>query len=124
MDSDHRTVDAHAHLMGGGFTPEVLAEAAALGVDHFIVSNIGDYVADPTRAQVTEFNEATESLVRSDPARFSGYAYLNPRHGHWSLGELDRAWDGGLSGVKLWIATLADDPRVPPIVSACAEVGG
>lgn len=121
MDFAYRTIDVHAHLMGDGFTPSVRREAAALGVDHFVVSNIGEYVADPTRDQVRQLNLATQELVAGEPARFSGYAYLNPRHGAWCLEELERAWEGGLVGVKLWISTLADDPRVLPIVHACAE---
>lgn len=121
VDLWHQTIDAHAHLLGDGFTPDVLREAEALGVEHFVVSNIGDYLEDPSREQIRALNAQTAELVNGAPGWFSGYAYLNPRHGSWNTKELDRCFSDGLMGVKLWVATLADDPRVLPLVEAAAD---
>lgn len=50
-----------------------------------------------------------------------GFVYLNPRHGVKAIDELKRCMDNGFVGIKLWIATLADDALNFPVYEAAIQ---
>lgn len=115
-------IDAHTHLDQGRFDPEVLAAGERLGIDLFLCSNIGGFQPHPGLDEVREMNEVLAGELRRHPDHLRGYCYINPRFGRDSLDDLRRnVEDRGMIGIKLWIATLADDPLADPILDYAAE---
>lgn len=112
-------IDAHTHLVGTTFDPAALAEGDRLGVTTFLCSCIADYRHYPTLDEVVAAN-AEMGAVQSD--RVKGYCYVNPRHGRPALDDLSRCVEErGMIGIKLWVATLCDDPLVYPFVERAIE---
>ena len=115
-------IDAHTHLDDGRFDPEVFAAGERLGIDLFLCSNIGPFLPHPGLDEVAEMNAVLAGELRRHPDRLRGYCYVNPRFGRASLDDLRRnVEDRGMIGIKLWIATLADDPLTDPILEYAAE---
>ena len=71
----------------------------------------------PDVAEVKAINDAVHKLMQDCP-RARGQAYLNPRHGEKALDELKRCLDLGFTGIKLWVATRADNEANFPIYEA------
>jgi predicted TIM-barrel fold metal-dependent hydrolase len=110
-------IDAHIHLNLNGFTEESFVSRAERGLtDQFWVSALqGGYY--PTPADVRASNDAVYALMKRLPQHVLGFAYVNPAHGEAALAELRRCIeDLGFAGVKLWVATLCDDPRADPVI--------
>lgn len=116
-----RIIDAHTHLTGTEFDPEVLAEGDRLGVTTFLCSCIAGYKHYPSLDEVVAANAAL-AAVTSD--RVKGYCYVNPRHGRSALDDLARCVEErAMIGIKLWVATLCDDPLVYPFVERAIGYG-
>lgn len=115
-------IDAHTHLDGGRFDPAILDLGERLGIELFLCSNLGAFQAHPSLDEVRDMNaDLARELVRH-PEQLRGYCYVNPRFGADSLDDLRRnVEDRGMVGIKLWIATLADDPLCDPILEYAAE---
>lgn len=115
-------IDAHTHLDAGRFDPAILGLGDLLGIDKFVCSNIGNFVLYPTFEAVREMNQTTSKVVAAHPDRLAGYCTINPRHGRRGLDNLRECFErDGLIGVKLWVATLADDPIVDPFVELATK---
>jgi predicted TIM-barrel fold metal-dependent hydrolase len=115
-------IDAHTHLDEGRFDPEIFEAGARLGIDLFLCSNIGGFQPHPSLDEVREMNAVLAEELRRHPDQLRGYCYVNPRFGRDSLDDLRRnVEDRGMIGIKLWIATLADDPLTDPILEYAAE---
>jgi predicted TIM-barrel fold metal-dependent hydrolase len=115
-------IDAHTHLDEGRFDPQVFEAGERLGIDLFLCSNIGGFQPHPSLDEVTEMNAVLAGELRRHPDHLRGYCYVNPRFGRDSLDDLRRnVEDRGMIGIKLWIATLADDPLADPILEYAAE---
>jgi predicted TIM-barrel fold metal-dependent hydrolase len=115
-------IDMHIHLNFGGFTEEHFIERAEKGeTDMFAVSSLdGGYYPNPV--DICNSNAWTHQLMQRLPKHILGFAYVNPVHGEQAISELRHCVeDWGFSGVKLWVATFADDPRVDPIVETAIE---
>lgn len=115
-------IDAHTHLDDGRFDPRVLELGDELGIDLFLCTDIGAFVAHPGLDEVREMNRTLVRELRRHPDRLRGYCYVNPRFGAATMHDLRRnVEDHGMIGVKLWIATLADDPLCDPILEYAAQ---
>lgn len=115
-------IDAHTHLDEGRFDPAVFEAGDRLGIELFLCSNLGSFQAHPSLDEVREMNDVLAGELRRYPDRLRGYCYVNPRFGRDSLDDLRRnVEDRGMIGIKLWIATLADDPLSDPILEYAAE---
>ena len=115
-------IDAHTHLDGGRFDPDVIRRGAELGIDLFLCSNIGAFIAHPSIDEVREMNRVLVGELERHPDHLRGYCYVNPRYGRDSLDDLRRnVEEHGMIGIKLWIATLADDPLCDPVLEYAAE---
>lgn len=114
-------IDAHTHLDGGRFDPAVLELGERLGIGLFLCSNLGAFQPHPGMDEVREMNGVLAGELRRHPERLRGYCYVNPRFGREALDDLRRnVEERGMIGVKLWIATLADDPLTDPILEYAA----
>jgi len=115
-------IDAHTHLDAGRFDPRVFELGDRLGVELFLCTDIGAFVAHPAIDEVREMNRTLARELRRYPDRLRGYCYVNPRYGAATMDDLRRSVeDDGMIGIKLWIATLADDPLCDPILEYAAE---
>lgn len=115
-------VDAHTHLAEGRFDPAVLAQGDALGIETFLCSHLGDFQPYPTIDEIRELNRVLADRMREFPGRVLGYCYVNPRHGADALDDLRRnVEDRGMVGMKLWIASTADDPAADDVLRYAAE---
>ena len=114
-------IDAHVHLAGSELHPMVESECASLGVDKIMVSAIANFQPYPSFEQVRQSNDDLHVVKQQHPDFVECYCYVNPRHGEDALEDLRRNVDRGMIGVKLWIATLADDPLVHPIIEEAIE---
>lgn len=114
-------IDVHTHLDGGRFDPAVLDLGDRLGIELFLCSNLGAFHPHPSLDEVREMNDRLAGELRRHPDRLRGYCYVNPRYGAAALDDLRRnVEERGMIGVKLWIATLADDPLCDPVLEYAA----
>jgi uncharacterized protein len=112
-------IDAHTHLTAGDstLTATAVAECERLGVDRIVCSAIAGYRHYPTFEQVSRSNDELYGVMRAHPDLVKGYCYVNPRHGKPALDDLRRRIEEqGMIGIKLWVATRADDPLVDPVI--------
>ncbi|GAA5207100.1 amidohydrolase family protein [Microbacterium kyungheense] len=115
-------IDAHTHLDAGRFDPRVFELGDRLGVEQFLCTDIGAFVAHPAIDEVREMNRTLAGELRRHPERLRGYCYVNPRYGRATMDDLRRnVEEEGMIGIKLWIATLADDPLCDPILEYAAQ---
>lgn len=112
-------IDAHIHLDGKSLHPQVLPEADRLGIKKLICSSIANYIHYPTYEQVKTANEDLRQVIHEHPERIAGYCYVNPRHGEQALIDYRRRIESEeMIGLKLWVATLCDDPLTFPFIEA------
>jgi len=115
-------VDVHTHLADDRFDPLILERGERLGIGTFLCSNIGAYVHHPSPDDVHAMNRILARELARFPEHLKGYCYVNPRGGARSLDDLRRCVeDDGMIGIKLWVATFADDPLVDPFLEYAAE---
>ena len=117
-------IDVHVHLGMGAMTTKEISRRARLGLtDRFWVSALqGGYY--PTLDETRASNDSVRALMQELPDRITGLAYINPAHEQAALGEMQRCVeDLGFRGIKLWVATRCDDPRVDPIVEQAIAYG-
>ncbi len=115
-------IDAHTHLSNGHFDPAIFASGDRLGIGTYLCSNLGLYQEDPTPDEIQDMNRVMASEVRKHPERLRAYCYVNPRHGEAALTDLRRnVEERSMIGVKLWIATTADDSAAEPILRYAAQ---
>ncbi|HBN06478.1 MAG TPA: hypothetical protein DD434_11930 [Bacteroidales bacterium] len=117
-------VDVHAHLWKGSYEENkktILRLAEKYHVNRFYISSLGSLY--PDKEEIAELNGATCAFIKEHPELISGYCYVNPSLEN-SLETLRRGIeDQGMSGMKLWVATFCDDPRVYPLAEKCIQYG-
>ena len=114
-------IDAHFHLEGRDLPERMLSDGADVGVTEFVGCSLGNYEEFPTSAQTTAANDDMAAVIRRHQ-NVHGYCYVNPRHGRTAHEDFRRRLeDDGFVGLKLWVATLADDPLVFPFVETAIE---
>ena len=114
-------IDVHTHLIytaEADYKKQMAILRQRYGVDRAIVSTLLHY--EPDEEEVTGCNDATYQYMQEEPDFISGLCYLNPRYPS-CVQELNKRLDQGFVGVKLWVATLCDDPLVDPIAEVCIK---
>ena len=115
-------IDIHAHLWGGAHDEnkrQILKSAELFGFNRVYISSILSY--NPDEEEIKYLNELTYNFMNEEPAVIGGFVYLNPRHGN-SSEIMKRYIESGMSGVKLWVSVLCDDPRVNGIAELCIKM--
>jgi len=115
-------IDVHAHVWAGSVEQdkkEVLRASERYGISKIYVSGIK--AEFPTEAEIEQYNLDAGQFKKEHPELIDCYCHLNPRHAS-SLDTL-RWWieQEQFAGMKLWIATLCDDPLVLPLVEQCID---
>ena len=117
-------IDIHAHLWDGAFDKnkaEILKACELYNIDKVYISSLGGFY--PDEEEIEMLNGETYKFMCEAPDKIGGFCYINPQHSD-CLDVLKRGIeDCGMSGMKLWVATYCDDPRVYPLVEKCIEYG-
>ncbi len=119
MVTPKRMADAHVHVYDDANADVVLEATARFGVQRLFVSCLGAPPMPflPTEEDVQRFNRVVGRVIARDPDRVMGYCYVNPRFESAALVELRTCVENlGMRGVKLWMSSYCDDPRVFPVV--------
>lgn len=92
------------------------------GIDKAYVSSVdGGYY--PTEDIVRRNNAAVAELIRKHPKRFGGAVYANPSNSD-TLDVLKRGFEEqGMSLIKLWVSTPADDDRAGKVMEFAEDYG-
>ena len=109
--------DVHAHIMTHnieGGKRNLLTVAERFGVDRYYISSI-DGNHQPDEAAIEHNNLVTHQFMKEHPELIKGYVYVNPRNAN-AMDVLKKGMEEqGMSGLKMWVATHADDPLNFPI---------
>lgn len=112
----------HAHLWDGHFKEnkrQIMRVCENYGVSKVLISSLGGYY--PDEEEISRLNSATFQFMKEEPSVIKGYCYVNPRNPN-ALDVLKRGIeDYEMSGMKLWVATFCDDPRVFPLIEQCID---
>ena len=115
-----RIIDVHTHIWAGdyeGSTRELLKACELYGISKIYVSGLKSHY--PDEDEIARLNRDVHRFMREHPQLVEGYCYVNPAH-PGSLDVLRRGIeDFGMAGMKLWVATLCNDPAVFPLVEQC-----
>ena len=115
--------DVHAHIMTHnieGGKKNLLTVAERFGVDRYYISSI-DGNHQPDEAAIENNNLVTWQFMQEHPELIKGYVYVNPRHKN-ALDVLKKGIEEqGMSGLKMWVATHADDPLNYPLFEKMIE---
>ena len=129
-------IDAHVHIgrwmrpfrRGGTSSADAIEEliqsAKRSGIEQLCVSSLGDkgYSHYPGTEEFISANTHVLEIMRILP-EILGFCYVNPQHTEKSLAELDRCIiDGGMVGIKFWIACKASDRHIDPVVQRAIEL--
>jgi len=124
-------IDAHVHLDRPGAAVDqaelatLLRRADAAGIERLLLAgSVMQAGTHPSLKDVRAVNDQTMAAVRQEPDRLWGLCYVNPRHGRAAREEILRCVrDGGLCGIKLWVATRAGDEVVDVVAETAVELG-
>ena len=115
-------IDVHTHIWAGdyeGSARELLKACELYGISKIYVSGLKSHV--PDEDEIDRLNRDVVRFMREHPGLAEGYCYVNPPHPN-SPDVLRRGVeDFGMSGMKLWVASLCSDPAVFPLVEMCID---
>jgi len=115
-------IDIHAHVWGHKVDADAdnMVEACELyGIDKILISPLRGYF--PNEEEIEFLSNEVYRICKKYPKNFLGYEYLNPANPN-ALDVLKRGVEErGMIGMKLWVATFCDDPRVNPLFEQCIK---
>lgn len=121
--------DLHGHLAGlPQRTVEERMHRLLEVADRMHIARLCVYMGlsfsyDPTPDEFRQENDDVLKALQVGGPRTLGFVYLNPKHPRESVDELNRCvQDGPMVGVKLWVATRADDANLDPIIQRATEL--
>ncbi|MFK7695759.1 amidohydrolase family protein [Paenibacillus sp. HJGM_3] len=113
-------IDAHTHVWGERYeasTRDLLKACEQYHIDKLYVSGLQTHYSDSS--EIARLNGDVHRFMREQPGLVEGYCYVNPANDD-AQDVLKRGIEEyGMSGMKLWVATFCDDPRVFPLVEMC-----
>jgi len=129
-----RVIDIHAHIYDPLPEPtdDALAKmtrlAARAGVGRLVLAaNATGLLSDPDPSPglVADINTYTLRATERHPDSILGFCYLNPANpASFIEQEMDRCLvEGGMRGIKLWVAVKCTDPRVDRVMDRAERLG-
>lgn len=113
-------IDIHAHIWKGSYDKdkaEIVKACSLYGISKVYISGLSSL--NPDEEEIRELNHEVYKFMQEQPELIEGFCYVNPMHGK-CLDDLKKGIEEyGMSGMKLWVATFCDDPRVFPLVEKC-----
>jgi hypothetical protein len=118
-----RIFDFHAHVGEGSrkslSAQDLLRQMDAHGIERCGICPVEECISVHNRRG----NDAVLRAVKEHPDRFAGFAVSNPWYGPKAVAELRRAFDAGLSGLKIH-SVLQGFMLCDPLVDPLLEVAG
>ena len=115
-------IDIHTHIWAGRYesAKEELIKAAELyDISRIYVSALKSYYSD--EAEIEELNFEVAKFIKEQPDLIGGLCYINPSNKD-ALDVLKKGIEEqNMEGMKLWVATYCNDPKVFPLVEKCIE---
>ena len=125
-----RKIDMHNHIVdpvhradtNWARVENMLEAAELLGIETLCCSRpiVGGKLADIEA--VRDVNDAVLAAMKRYPQRIAGFCFLQPGNGAAALDELQRCFDNGMLGVKLYNQFKFSDPILFPIAERCIEL--
>jgi predicted TIM-barrel fold metal-dependent hydrolase len=108
-----------------GTIDRLIGEMDEAGIDKTVLLGLDVGLAFTSDLGVREYNDYVADIVREHPDRIIGFAGIDPRRGKEGVGELQRCFEMGLRGLKLWTLTgfYPDDEAYYPLYEKVAELG-
>lgn len=102
----------------------LLKEMDDAGIDKTVLLALDVGLAFRSHFTVREYNDYVADIARRHPDRIVGFAGIDPRRGKEALVELERCYQMGLRGLKLWTLTgfYPDDEHYYPLYEKVAEL--
>ncbi|GAB4342825.1 MAG: hypothetical protein Kow0099_20730 [Candidatus Abyssubacteria bacterium] len=102
----------------------LLHEMDEAHIDKTVLLALDAGIAFTPSITLRDYNDYVADIVRRHPDRIIGFAGIDPRRGKEAIVELQRCYDMGLRGLKLWTLTgfYPDDERYYPLYGKVAEL--
>lgn len=117
-------IDIHAHIWAGRYEidkKEIIKACQLYDISKVYVSGLKGYY--PKEDDVDEVNYEVNRFMNENPEYIGGFCYINPNNRN-NMEVLVRGIEEyEMSGIKLWVATFCDDPKVFPLVEKCIDYG-
>jgi predicted TIM-barrel fold metal-dependent hydrolase len=115
-------IDIHAHIWTNNYETnkrELIRACELYHITKIYVSALNSQY--PDEAEINELNSETARFMKEQPHHIGGFCYVNPCNRN-ALDVLKKGIEEqGMAGMKLWIATYCDDPRVFPLIEKCID---
>src|SRR5690554_3484111 len=115
-------IDIHAHIWAGKYESdkqEIVQACEQYNISKVYVSALKSYYSD--EAEIEELNYEVGKFIKEQPNIIGGFCYVNPSNND-ALDVLKKGIEEqSMEGMKLWVATYCDHPRVFPLVEQCIE---
>lgn len=115
-------IDIHAHLWESHFKKnkaELIKACELYGISKVYISALKTYI--PDEEEIDLLNHEVYKFMTEQPDKIGGFCYVNPANEN-SLEVLEKGIEQyGMSGMKLWVATFCDDPRVNSLMEKCID---
>ena len=120
-----RFKSADPERMKNATIDRLLEEMDEAGIDKTVLLALDVGIAFPSDLSVRDYNDYVADIVRRHPDRIIGFAGVDPRRGKEAVVELQRCFDMGLRGLKLWTLTgfYPDDESYYALYEKAAELG-
>jgi len=108
-----------------GTIERLIGEMDEAGIDKTVLLALDVGFAFSTELSPRDYNDYVANIVHEYPDRIIGFAGIDPRRGKEAIVELERCYDMGLRGLKLWTLTgfYPDDEFHYPLYAKAAELG-
>jgi len=111
-------------LVMNGTIDRLIGEMDEAGIDKTVLLALDIGIAFSSDLTVRDYNDYVADIVHEYPDRIIGFAGIDPRRGKEAVVELQRCYDNGLRGLKLWTLTgfYPDDESYYPLYEKVAEL--
>lgn len=100
-----------------------LAESVqAMGIDLTIISNPITIKQYCTIEECRVANDTVFEAMERHPGVFAGMCFINPGFTKEAIEEIQRCYDKGMLGIKLYHQYFINDPVLFPIIEKCIEL--
>lgn len=116
-------IDIHAHISIGGQgedRKELIKACEIYNIAKVYISGLGGGFY-PNEDDIELSNLEVYRFMHEHQDLIGSFCYVNPRHANCLDALMKGVEDYGMSGMKLWVSTFCDDPRVFPLIEKCID---
>ncbi len=107
-----------------GTIERLVREMDEAGIEKTVILALDAGIGFRSSLTARDYNDYVAAIVREHPERIIGFAGIDPRRRQEAVVELERCFEMGLRGLKLWTLTgfYADDESYYPLYEKVAEL--